>query len=127
MNRAHAGKERVTEAVLSQRAQFLVAKAENIAGELEFARKRGEEQARIVGVQHKRHAGVEDTAHRVGLQALDRPQQNVGGDADLQRNVALAQSVKKTRVAGRGDTVADPSRAQLERRQTDSGPVISPP
>ena len=81
-----------------------------------FAADRSAEVRRIVGRQRDPHpSGAQRTERMVGVAGV-----HAGGDvgrrADLESNASLTEMLEQDRVLRRGDSVADPLRAKVQRR-----------
>src|SRR5579872_4511260 len=83
-------RERVTKPVPSDPTQFLIAKTEFPPSQFVFPRQGAAEQRGIVGIQHDRHACVEQPPDRMLLERSNRARPHVAGDANLQRDLAFA-------------------------------------
>ena len=93
---------------------FRLARAEGCR-EAVFIGQRAAEHRRVVGVQDDGHARVVQSSYGMLVEALHHARDQVAGNADLERDIALPQVAHQIGIADGGDAVANPLSAQIER------------
>lgn len=101
-------KERRAERVPRQLPQFRLAEEEGVSGNPILSDEIGVEHVGIIGIQHNRHAGIEELAYRMLLQREATSGSYVAGDAHLDRDLIIRQVAHQFTIFYCMKTVADP-------------------